>query len=331
MDKSINKNEVVFYKSINYSFTPCFLENSFTTFKSINNIFYLIFSNKNKSIISYDIIDNKKINEIKNAHKMYITNFRYYYDKINKRDLILSVSAYNNNIKLWNINNLECLLDLKNINKTGFLNSASFLNEDNKIYLITSNFYYNSSEHIKIFNLNGDLIKRINDSTEKIFFIDSYFDKNNSKNYILTGNFGYVKSYDYIENKIYHKYEDNNKRLHYCLIIKYNENEDIIKIIESCVDKYIRIWNFHSAELLDKIEVSNRGLNSIILNNNNHLLVGCDDKTIKILELKTKIIKDLFKLNNICITIKFINSPFGDILLFQGLENNPIELYIINL
>ena len=64
-------------------------DNSFTVFKSINNILYLIYSNRNKSIISYDIIHNIKLNEIKKAHCALITNFRHYLDKIKKTDLII--------------------------------------------------------------------------------------------------------------------------------------------------------------------------------------------------------------------------------------------------
>jgi len=46
--------------------------------------------------------------EIK-MHKQYITNLRHYLNNINKRDLIISISAQSNNIKLWNLNNYECL------------------------------------------------------------------------------------------------------------------------------------------------------------------------------------------------------------------------------
>ena len=81
----------------------------------------------------------QKITEIKNAHNNVTTNFRHYLDVINKRDLILSISAYENNIKLWNINNFECLLNLQNINKGGCLYSACFLNDNNQNYIITSN------------------------------------------------------------------------------------------------------------------------------------------------------------------------------------------------
>ena len=71
--------------------------------KYINDITDIYIDKKN-SIISYDIINNRKINEIKNAHKEYITYLRYYLDNINNRDLFISISYINNNIKLWNIN-----------------------------------------------------------------------------------------------------------------------------------------------------------------------------------------------------------------------------------
>ena len=32
----------------------------------------------------------------------------------------MSVSAIDNNLKLWNIKNWECILNLENINKKGF-------------------------------------------------------------------------------------------------------------------------------------------------------------------------------------------------------------------
>ena len=113
-------NKVMFYKGIkilNKITDECnciyWLDNTFTAFKSINNILYLVYSNPKKSIISYDLINNKKINEIKEAHNEQITNFRNYFDEINHRDLILSKSANDNNIKIWEVNNWACILILK--------------------------------------------------------------------------------------------------------------------------------------------------------------------------------------------------------------------------
>ena len=83
-------NNIHFYKTefIIHTFQNMMGYN-FSAFKSINNIIYIIYANINKSIISYNLIENKKINEIINAHENEITGFRYYLDKINKRDLII--------------------------------------------------------------------------------------------------------------------------------------------------------------------------------------------------------------------------------------------------
>ena len=114
--KNTVPKDIIFLNNItNDSYTRYWFIDIFIIFKSINNILYLIFTNRNKSIISYNIIDNKRINEIKNAHENYISSFRYYLDNINKRDLIISISSDDNNIKLWNFNNLDLILNIKNI------------------------------------------------------------------------------------------------------------------------------------------------------------------------------------------------------------------------
>jgi len=218
-----NPIEIEFLENItNDSFPDACLDNIFCIFKSINDIYYIVYTNKNRSIISLNLGNNNKINEIKNAHEETIRNFRYYLDKINKRDLIISISCKDNNIKLWNIYNMECLLNIKNIYKEGALFSACFLHDNNEYYIISSNCnFYGDSDIIKIFDFKGNEVKEINESNDKTFFIDSYYDSKLSKHYIITGNQGYVKSFDYNENKIYFQYSDNNdKRAHDSIIIR---------------------------------------------------------------------------------------------------------------
>ena len=129
-------------------------------------------------------------------------------------------------------NNLECIQNFTNINNAGRLLSSCFLKDNNKIYIITSNSNRDgNSEYIKIFDLNGQKLKEINNSNERTYFIDIYYDNIISKNYIITGNYGYAKSYDYTNNQVYHKYNDNNKCSHHSIIIKNNKN--IIELIES--------------------------------------------------------------------------------------------------
>ena len=307
---------------VDYSF-----DNSFTVFNSINDILYLIYSNKDKSIISYDIINNIRLNEIKNAHNGLITNFRHYLDKMKKRDLILSLSTMDNNIKMWNVNNFECLTNIKNIHKDFWTFSACFLKDDNHICIVTSNGNLDDCELIKVFDEKGNKIKEIKESNDDTFFIDSYYDGKTNKNYIITGNKGYVKSYIYNKNKIYNIYDDNDNKDHHSVII--NTKEIITKLIESSMDGNIRIWNFNSAELLNKIKVCNNYLNGICLWNNEYLFVGCNDKTIKLIELKKGIIiKELLEHSDRVSTVKKIIHPiYGECLVSQGKYNDQIKLW----
>ena len=56
---------------------------------------------------------------------------------------------------------------------------------------------------------------------------------------IITGHFCYIKSYNYNQNKIYHKYYNNDDgKGHYYIII--NDNDINIKLIESYNDGNIR-------------------------------------------------------------------------------------------
>ena len=120
--KNINPREIQFFKNIiSNAKIFGFIENSFIVFESIHKLLCLIYTNQKNSIISYDLAKNIKINEIKNAHKKSISNYRYCFDKIKKRELIISISLEDNNIKLWDFNNLECLFKFKEVNTEGII------------------------------------------------------------------------------------------------------------------------------------------------------------------------------------------------------------------
>jgi len=303
------------------------VDNSFIAFKSIDEVLLLIYSNKNNSIICYDINNKRKMTEIKNAHKLEITNFRNYLDKINKRDLVMSISL-DLNLKLWNVNNFECLYDNKMYNNFAILFKAAFLNDNNKIYIISIYYIvYTKIKPIAVYDLKGEKIKEIKESDCMTYFIDSYYDKKLSKNFIITGNRN-VRAYDFNENKLFNIYDDDDAECH-CSIKIFDKGE-ITKMIESSADGNIRIWNFHSGSLLDKIKVCEEWINGICLWNNDYVLVGCHDKKIKIIDLNKKIIiKDLNGHNDEVLTIKKINHPqYGECLISQGYKDDGIRIWI---
>ncbi len=118
------------------SYSEHYSVNKFSVFKSYNNIFYLVYSTKNKSIIFHDLINNKKISEIKNAHSNDISYLLHFLHEINKKEYILSCLYKDNNLKLWDLNNLENLLCLININSQGGLKSACILKDNGQNYII---------------------------------------------------------------------------------------------------------------------------------------------------------------------------------------------------
>lgn len=329
---SNNNNNINFhflYEITKDSYSDICTSNIFTIFKSNYNILYLIYSNNNKAIIGFDLNQNKKIIEIKNCHKNCISNLRHYFNEINKTDLILSVSYIDNNIKIWDTNKWECILNLTSVNKKGFLISAYFIKDNDQIYVITSNYTWNNkSEPIKIFDFKGNITKKINESNDMTFFIDTYYNNKMKYNFIISGNYNYIKSFNYDKNELYHIYYDNDNKSHFSVIIK--DDEEIIKLIESCIDGFIRIWDFNSGLLLKKINIKNKCLlYSLCLLDNNYLFITCEDRSIKLIDLKKeKIIQSLFGHNNRVLHIEKINlNKYGDCLISQGYQNDQIRIW----
>ena len=306
----------------------CYSFDTFITFESIDRILYLIYSNKNNSIISYNLINFKIMNEIKRAHNQFISSFKYYLDISNKRDLIISISE--NSIKLWNIKSLECLLYINNICKRYQKIIAAYIfKNNNQLSIVSSDF-----NTVKAFDLNGNQIKEIeNSSGDKIFYIDNYFDKNSSKNYIIICFKFMIKSYDFHKNKIYHeyhniKYSNNN-------FVVNDDDEKIIKLIVPCWDNIIRIWDFHSGELIKKINIIFNNDNHIkryCFLNNTYLFAGYDDDSIRLINLKFGYaFKKLIGHKDFILTIRKINHPkYGECLISQGYKDDQIKLWKYN-
>ena len=299
---------------------------TFISFKSIDDILYLIYSDF-ASIISQNLLDFKIINVIKNAHILAISYFNYIFDEINKMDLILSGSI--KDIKIWNVNNWQCLYDFNSLGKNFLSFYSTFLKDDNQCYIVIGKTISinDKQEYITIYDLKWEKIKEINDSQNDYpFYINNFYDNTFNKNYIITRNSDYIKSYDYNENKEYHIYRQESSFENMFFMIK---KDEIIKLIVSG-EKYIEIWNFHSGKLLTKINLfySLNGL--FLLLNNEYILYGCKNhKYLALLELKTGKSKHLLSFhNNNITTLKIINHPFyGECIISRGDRRDNINLW----
>lgn len=334
MSTIINNNlisdNLVVIKNITSSFCKWGLDNTFILIQ-YNDIPYLIYATKSKSIISYNLKEENINTEIKNAHKSVVTSFRYYYQNINKRHIIMSIAGEKNNIKLWDFSNWSCIINILNIYEFGLLFSSCFLNENNiDDSILTSS---SSSENgIKIYDFSGNFIKLINGSNDKTLFIDSFYDEINSKLYIITGNDGYAKSYDYMENKLYHKYIEDGDSWH--CSIKINKSQNILKLIDSCwKDDFLRIWDFHSGILLSKIKTYGKNIKSIFLYNEDYLFIGCYDHSIRLIDIKNEkyVTSYIGHKYWVCTINKVLLPTYGECLISQGLGSDEMIKIWVNI
>jgi len=327
-DNPIDIKYVCDYVSDAYSIS--YSDNIFITFTSILDEFILVYSSKDNTIIFFSIIDNIKINEIINAHSEYITNFRHYRDVMNDRDLILSISGKSNNLKVWDFYKCECICELDKVNKNGYLNSACFISSKKSIYIVTSHYKFSPPpESIKVFTLKGRKKMNIDESNFSTVFIDSYYDRKLEKIFIITGNYNFVRVYDFDDNSLYKKYNDHDLKYHDSVII--NDSRKIIKLIESSGDGHIRIWDFHEGDLLKKIPITKSGVYGICLWSKNYLFVGCK-KTIKLIDIKNeKKIKTYGGHDNEVLSIKKIVHPkYHDCIISLDRDNFSIKLWAFN-
>ena len=315
-------------KTLLYGFnSPKIKDNIFVSFKSIDNILYLVYSvlSEKNSIIFYNITDEEKMLKIKNAHEDDISQFRYYYDNKNHRDLVISLSS--KEINLWNINNFECILKFKNIYDKGDFSTACILNFKDQLYIISSRYfgYY----PIKVFDLNGKEIKELNDSNYHTEFIDTYYSKKSHKNYIISSilhdknKFGIIKLYDFVRNSEYHKYYVESYSNFYFSVIIY-ETDKYSKVVASNYDGKIRIWDFKTEKLIKVISDNDLCANGLYLWKNKYVLTASSKGIIVIDIEKEKIIKNLCQKNKID-NIKMINHPmYGDCFLISNLTRRII-------
>ena len=314
-------------------------KNKFGIFKSINEIFYIIYIYGNYSIISYNLITFQKVSEIKKAHDSKISFLRYYLDRNIPRDIIMSIACSDKNIKLWDIKNCQCIHNFWDFDYYNSIKSSCFINKSNQICIGVDNRFAN--DNIIIYDFSGRTIKTIQNS-DNIISIENYFDEKLCKNYIIIGckekniydnigfKNGHIISYDYDTGKKYHKYNGSYK--HPDIIINtIGEKTLLIGASES----NIKIWDFHSAKLLNIIKtISEDSFKNIFILNDNFLLsiIGSRylDNKIKLIDIKKEeIVFDLINGLNLepsekyhfkCIDIiEKINHPvLGECLISQS-------------
>jgi len=223
------------------------IDKVFCAFKSFSGDSYVVWGTPIYSIEFFNIEKNKIINTIKEAHMNIIFSCRHYPDKKNKIDYIIT-SSYDRNVKIWNLKSFSYNL-IVNTHNNNYIYSVCLLFEENenKSYVITSS----PSDFMKVWDFTGKLLDTFGLSDEGTYFIDVYYDTKNNKHYILNGNINDVKSYSFNDRKIYKKYLGKPQSWHMSALVYQYDGQEIL--IESDGNGYIRLWEFHTSNLIKSI------------------------------------------------------------------------------
>jgi len=293
------------------------IDKVFCAFKSFLGDSYVVWGTPTYSLEFFNIEKNKIINSIKEAHMNIIFSCRHYPDKKNKIDYIIT-SSYDRNVKIWNLKSFSYNL-IVNTHNNNYIYSVCLLFEENenKSYVITSS----PNDFMKVWDFTGKLLDTFGLSDEGTYFIDTYHDTKNNKYYILNGNVNDVKSYSFSDRKQYKKYLGKPQSWHMsALVYQYNEQEILI---ESDGNGYIRLWEFHTSNLIKSIfTYSFILLRGICLWNEQYLFAGANDHQIKLYDLINGKFVKLYKEHTsaVCTLEKIVHNKYGECLLSQGLD-----------
>ena len=325
-----NPNNIIPFKNINPTEGEFIFLFDFV--HTYNDLYYIIYTNNWNEIVFFDIIGNIRVLKIKKPHKYRIVHIKYYFDKDNSRDLLASYS-YENSIKLWNINNMECIAAIDILSsfndKDIILNSLFFMNIKNQINIVAPFVFKNKNEKIVFYDLKGIKMKEITIKINRsVFDTNYYYDQKEEKNYIVLGGDGFLKSFDVNKNDIYKIYCNNNYLINNQIIIY--DKDTKIKLISSG-GGLIRIWNFHSGELLNTLSIYDKTyhLPVICIWNSDYLIGVCEFSQLKIFDLKNeKIPKVMYEFGTCFYAKKIMHPIYGESLLVLSKANKITYLCI---
>ena len=143
--------------------------------------------------------------------------------------------------------------------------------------------------------------------------MDIYYDKNLKKNFIVVIDYKTLCSYDYATNKLYKKYYDKELTI-YGETVVINDEKKPVKIIECDFNGYIRIFNFHTGDLLFQNRAGGSGL---CYWNDNYIFATERYDRFALIDICSPRIKHYYSKhkNNVCKIIKLIHPKYEESLI----------------
>ena len=295
---------------------------------------YLVSPNNNNYKLDVISLLENKITVSLKGHNNHIRTIRYFINIINSEEYLISADndiiviiweiTYNFNIKFKIDTNYEdniysCLLLFDLINENNYIVTSSYAQSDDMDKSAT-----------KLYSLeNGQLIKYISQSSKNaIYYLLSWYNKNNTKYYLVQFTFKAILINSITDDEIYCRLTQEPEDNHLSGFIYKSDENDFL--CTSSYNGYIHIWDLYNKSIFKVIDTNNSVLCNIIQWNNEYVIVAdYDNESFKIVDVeKGKVIKDISGAHTDKVPcVKKIYHPlYGESLLTAG-QDNTIKLW----
>ena len=295
------------------------IDSVFCAFKTLKGENLVAWGTPGLTIEILDLKQNKITKSIKSAHSRTIFSCRNYIDVVNSNDLIIS-SSYDKSVKVWSYkDNWSNIVNIQSASNGNYIYSVCVLSDkhERKNYIISSC----PCEFMKVWDFNGKHIKEFGTNTESTYFVDSWYYNKNETYYIINANSVDVKSYVFKTGLLYKTYKTSPSNWHMSAIVY--QLPEVTQLIESDGSGTVRIWDFHTANLLKSISlVLGYNLRGICLWNEKYLFGAGSDCHIKMFDLKAGTFVKDFKSHTktACSIQKIIHPQYGECLISHSLD-----------
>ena len=294
---------------------------------------YIVFGENPSSLVGYDIKEDTKFTIYEKLHDDFFDSCRHFYDKENKRDLIVTASL-DSHVKVIHFKReeSEIIMDLDLTEEKSVINTACFLNE---IIIVPFSIHGNKGK-LKFYNMKGEYISELEQDVGFILDLSIFYEEKKKINYILIANCEGILSYNMemssINAFIHKMSEEEKKDCSFSEPYVIKKGKKLLLLAPCFSFPNLFIWDFIEGNLVEKLVLSS-GISDICLWNDNYIFaafVKSTKENFALIDIDKKEIVKSFKkdINFGCAGIKVLKHNSGNYLITANMKGN-LDLFLM--
>ena len=296
---------------------------------------YIISPNcKNFNLNIFNLRNNQKILSLQ-KHENSIRTIRYFINNKNKNEYLISADS-NQKVIIWDITNnynIKYIIDTKYASDI-YSCLLVFPENMNDNFIVTSTYCMsknNEEAATKVYSFNDcKFIKYINNTSDiHIYYLLSWYNKNNNQYYIIQFSKNKILINNLISDELYSELINIPEGYHYSGVLYYKDNKDYL--CSSSTNGYLNIWDLYEKKIYKNINTNGSNLAHVINWNNKYIIaVDINKKSFKIIEIENNSIYDIKNDNKHKLyCIKKVNHPIYGESLLSVTNDKVIKLWTI--